>query len=298
MAGGADRLDAGHAEVELDVRSAEGGEEGAAGSIHMDVDIPAVLLLQVIQRAGQGLDQLIGAGEGEAEGGHHGDGVLIHPLQHLRRIDAVAAWIHRHLTQFHVPVTAELVPADLHRTGDQVGPVRGLVLRSAARAPAMQGRHAPEHAGLAGADGGGADRILMRLGVPEIGEHPHTAAFDLGSLRIFVLVDHVLADRQIHQLVQLLALPCLAEGGEVLPGIAIEEELIVHQLIHDIMTRFLLGEFIGGCNGGCLVGAEDRIKLERDQLIMVKGLRNNFSVTIRPTPPHVNQESLECNTSM
>ena len=36
--------------------------------------------------------------------------------------------------------------------------------------------------------------------VPQVGEHVHAAPLDLRGLRVLVLVDHVLVDRQVHQL--------------------------------------------------------------------------------------------------
>ena len=62
--------------------------------------------------------------------------------------------------------------------------------------------------------------------VPQVGEHVHAAPLDLGGLRVLVLVDHVLVDRQVHQPVDGRLLPRLAERGQVLPGVAVEQQLV------------------------------------------------------------------------
>jgi hypothetical protein len=45
---------------------------------------------------------------------------------------------------------------------------------------------------------------------------------DLGGLRVLVFVDHVFADRQRHQAHHLGLHPGLAEGGQILPRIAVD----------------------------------------------------------------------------
>ena len=62
--------------------------------------------------------------------------------------------------------------------------------------------------------------------MPKIGEHLHTARFNLGRLRIFVLVDHVLVDTGIHQPMDLGLFPSLAEGREILTRIPVEHQLV------------------------------------------------------------------------
>jgi hypothetical protein len=58
----------------------------------------------------------------------------------------------------------------------------------------------------------------------------HAAPLDLGALRVLVPVDHVLVDRQRHQGENLGFLPRLAERGQVLAGVAVEDQLVRHQL--------------------------------------------------------------------
>ena len=51
--------------------------------------------------------------------------------------------------------------------------------------------------------------------------------FDLGGQRILVLVDHVLVDREVHDLVDPRLFPGLAEGCEILAGVAVEKQFVL-----------------------------------------------------------------------
>ena len=96
-----------------------------APSTWIGMSRPVCLLVRV-EGLADGLDRLVLAGEGHAEGGDDADGVLVHALDHfLRRHDQPVAF-HRDLAQLDVPVAGELVPADLDRAGHQVGLVGGL----------------------------------------------------------------------------------------------------------------------------------------------------------------------------
>ena len=99
-----------------------------------------------------------------------------------------------------------------------------------------------EHARLRRADRRGADGV-GRLGrVPQVGHHVDAAPLDLGGLRVLVLVDHVLVDRELHQPVDLGLLPGLAEGGQVLAGVAVEHDLVGDHLEGVLGRDLLLGE--------------------------------------------------------
>ena len=63
----------------------------------------------------------------------------------------------------------------------------------------------------------------------------HAAAFDLRSCRILVLVDHILVEAEIHQLVDPIVEPRLAKRREILPGVAVE-----HQLVDDDTRIFVI----------------------------------------------------------
>jgi len=71
---------------------------------------------------------------------------------------------------------------------------------------------------------------LDRGGVPEIGHHAGAAGFDL------------LADAQIHQGVHFVLHPGLAEGGQVLAGMAIQHQLVANRGEHGAGIVLLAGE--------------------------------------------------------
>jgi len=97
-------------------------------------------------------------------------------------------------------------------------------------------RYLPGRGGPSPAGGFGQSRAALgggigRLGrIPQVSHHVHAPPFYLGGLRVLISVDHVLVDRQRHQGENLRLLPGLAERGKVLPRVAIEHQLIRHQL--------------------------------------------------------------------
>jgi hypothetical protein len=86
---------------------------------------------------------------------------------------------------------------------------------------------------------------VPRVGaVPKVGEHVDAARLEFGRLGILVLVDHVLVDGEIHDLVDLGLLPCLAKRREVLAGVSVQEELVLNDLEDVRGQAFLLGELV------------------------------------------------------
>ena len=137
----ADRLHPRQPEVPLDVRRAERGEERAARAVDVDVDVEPGLGLQRVERVGERLHQLVGAGVGDAERRHDHDRVLVDAGEHVVDVHRVVARRHRHLAHLDVPVLGELVPHHLHRPAHHVRPVGRLARRRALRPPAPLGRH-------------------------------------------------------------------------------------------------------------------------------------------------------------
>jgi len=70
------------------------------------------------------------------------------------------------------------------------------------------------------------------------------ALFDGRGLRVLILVDHVLVGRLLHELPDLGFDPGGAEGGEILLGVAIEDELIVDGLVDGSRVLLCLGELV------------------------------------------------------
>jgi len=80
--------------------------------------------------------------------------------------------------------------------------------------------------------------------MPEVGEHRHAPPLQLGGLRVLVLVDQVLVEALGHQLASLRFHPGRDEGGEVQPRTAIEQQLVMDQLVGDIRRHRVLREAI------------------------------------------------------
>jgi hypothetical protein len=70
------------------------------------------------------------------------------------------------------------------------------------------------------------------------------ALFDGRGLRVLILVYHVLVGRLLHELPDLGFDPGGAEGGEILLGVAIEDELIVDGLVDGLRVLLCLGELV------------------------------------------------------
>jgi hypothetical protein len=93
--------------------------------------------------------------------------------------------------------------------------------------------------------------------MPKVGQHVDAAPFQLSGLRVLVGVDEVLVHRQRHQLKDLGLDPGLAERGQVLPGVAIEQQLISHQLERLPGQRLVPGEPVLVNGVGQAVPGED-----------------------------------------
>ena len=180
-----------------------------------------------------------GQRKGCAQRLHDADGVFIAPLQHFLRRRDVASGSHGDLPDLHIPVAREFVPADLDGPGDDIRFFGTRVLFAAACTPAPLHGEAAQHGSFAGARGGAADGGPAFRSVPQIGQHVHAAHFDFGRLRIFVLVDHVLADGFVHQTMHLPFLEGGAERGQIQPGVPVDHQFIADQLIYRIRLLFL-----------------------------------------------------------
>ena len=93
--------------------------------------------------------------------------------------------------------------------------------------------------------------------MPQVGEHGDAAVLDLGRLRILVLVDHVLVDALVEEAMHFGFDPGLAERGEVLPRVAVEEEFVADGLVNVPGVPLVLGEEFLGQRVGEVAGGED-----------------------------------------
>lgn len=198
----------------------------------MDGDVEAGVLLESVQGCAEIGDGLVRAVEGGAEDPDHADGVLVAELCGGLRVEMESAALHRDLPGLDLPEIAELLPADLHIDAhDQIGFGGRRVAVGVPGRPAAFERQAGEHAGLAGAGGRTAHRRRGVGGVPQVGEHRHTATFQLGGTRVLVLVDHVLVPALTHQHPGLGLHPGGDEGGEIEPGVSVEHQLVMDQAV-------------------------------------------------------------------
>ena len=88
-------------------------------------------------------------------------------------------------------------------------------------------------------------RVLAAWGLLQRSASMWTQRVSISAvLGILVLVDHVLVDGEVHDLVDLGLLPCLAEGRQVLAGVSVQEELVLNHLEDVRGQAFLLGELV------------------------------------------------------
>ena len=108
--------------------------------------------------------------------------------------------------------------------------------------------------------------------MPQVGQHVDAAPLDLRGLRVLVLVDHVLVDGQCHQGEKLGLGPRLAEGGQVLAGVAIEHQLVRHHLECLSCLCLVPGEPVLGDGPGQVAAGEHAVlQLLTDSVTLVQG---------------------------
>ena len=82
--------------------------------------------------------------------------------------------------------------------------------------------------------------------MPEVRQDPQTALLKLRRLGIFVLVDHVLFSALLHQQQCFGLNPSAHKGGQIEPCVAIQHQVIVHQLIGQIGPQARFSQLIAG----------------------------------------------------
>jgi|GEM_PF-5560799 len=136
---------------------------------------------------------------------------------------------HGDLTQLDIPVTPNF--SQQICTGPQTRFGLSVGLPSARRLARQRHFMAIPPSMAASLDPVVEQPMVSCRGVPQVGQHVYATGLDLGGLRILILVDHVLVETLIHQLVHLGLLPGLAKGGEILPRITIQHQLVMDQLV-------------------------------------------------------------------
>jgi hypothetical protein len=178
--------------------------------------------------------------------GYDADRVLVTALEHFLGSHQQTFAFERNLAQLDVPIAGELVPADLHRAGNQIRLVDRLAGGFSLALPAPLHGHTTKHRRFARTGRRAADGVRRRRRVPEIGEHMHAAGLDFGGLRVLVLVDHVLVHALIHQLMDFGLGPGLTEGRQVLPRVAVEHQLVMDHRVGMARIVFRRRKFVLG----------------------------------------------------
>jgi hypothetical protein len=78
--------------------------------------------------------------------------------------------------------------------------------------------------------------------MPEVGQNPQATLFQISGLGILILVDEILFSTFLHQAAGLGLHPGANEGGQIEPGVAIEEQMVVDELIGPIPAHPVLWE--------------------------------------------------------
>ena len=177
------------------------------------------------------LHQLVGAGVGDAEGRHDHDRVLVDPLEHVVGVHHVVAGRHRDLAHLDVPVLGELVPHHLHRAAHHVRACRSACPRpaawpaSATWPPCPPSMHASDEPIAEAPTVLAASGAFHRSAIMCTQRRSISAVCGYSSLSIMFL-----SIASVHQRVDLGLLPRLAERGQVLAGVAVEHQLVRHDL--------------------------------------------------------------------
>ena len=137
-----------------------------------------------------------------------------------------------------------------------------------------------QHDRLGGADRGGARGLLVSGRVEQAPDHRDDPLVDHLGLRVLVLVDQVLGERLGGQQVGLRLHPAGHERGEVERGVAVEVELVVHELVGGVGAHALGGQPVLGDVvreraprvGGEMTSSESRFSLCIDALLVVVAL--------------------------
>ncbi len=196
------------------------------------------------------LHVVVAAGVGDAQDADHGDGVVVNVLHALLGRHVQMIGVHGNLAHLDVPVTAELLPADLVAArDDEVRAVRRVDVDARGlrkRLPAEQRGQAAQHAGLRRAHRGGAHGLLVLVGVPQILDDTHAAVLQVGRHRVLVLVDGVLLQRVLHQFGSFGFHVSLDESAQVLVRVALGADVLADDLAGDTGLDGIAVELGGG----------------------------------------------------
>ncbi|CAH0195402.1 hypothetical protein SRABI128_01611 [Microbacterium sp. Bi128] len=243
----------------------------------MDLDVPAVLGLDLVELRGDLLDRLVEAGVGLTEDRDDADGVLVDVLLQLEAVEHEVLLGDGHVTGLNVPVVAELLPHHLHAGREhEVRQPGRLALGGATLLPQTLQRETAEHAGLGGADRRGTDGVVGVGHVPQIGQDSPAAILDGRRGGVLVLVDHVLVGGLGVEPLRVVIHPRRHEGGEVQARVPVEHGLVVHQLIGGVARHHVVGHLEARERRGLAGLREDRVDQAFGRARLLLGIAEEF----------------------
>ena len=255
----------------------------------MDRYVQAGIALKVVERQRQRGDRFIDASERHAERRDHANRILVAIFAEVLGPQPQRVALERNLANFDVEISREFFPAHLHRPADKVRLRIGLAGGDAPLAPSPFQRQSAEHAGLARSCGRATEALPCARRVPEIGDQMHAAVLDLGGLRILVLVDHVLVDRLRHQLAHFRLRPGRAEGRQILAGVAVEKQFVVHKIVDRRRSGGALREAVSRQPPVRRVGRVHVVDFRRarTRLILCSGIEGLLALLVSRSPANL-----------
>ena len=208
-------------------------------------------------------DRLVHAGVGHAHDRDDADGVLVDVLLELEAVEHLVLLGDRHVARLDVPVVAELLPAHLHRAGeDEVGLLGRLARRAPCQLPAALERQPAEHARLGRPDRRGADRLPRRPA-------SSTATAIIFQQRVSIaavcgyssLSTMFLSAVSEYSSVGVRVHPRPDERREVQPRVAVEHRLVVDDLVRGLGERLPRWEDVQREVGRLARAGEQRVEL-------------------------------------
>ena len=257
-------------------------DKTTAGRVDVQRNVQTLLLFEIVESRRDCFDWFILERIGQSKSGNDAYGIFVATFENFFGRHQQAIAFARNLAQFDTEKFGKFLPADVDGAADQVGAATRTALHFTFALPAQLHGDAAENGSFTGADGGTANASGGVGRSPKVGQHANTARFDFRHLRIFVAVHHIFVETFVHQFVDLWLDPGLAEGGKILAGIAIKEQLIVDELVRNVGIvagdgECVLGQRLrrkigdGGCERGgtgCAVCELCQLALERHRGIL------------------------------
>ncbi|CAN5139405.1 hypothetical protein BH20ACT22_BH20ACT22_01820 [soil metagenome] len=231
----------------MQIRVKKGGYKSAGSRINVDRHVDPSVILQTIKCSRDLLHRFVTAVKRRSKDSDDPDCILVASRYRRTGSEVCLAIRDRYLSRLDIPVTAKLVPADLHvRSHHEIRSFRRSAGHPGPFAPSPDQGETAQHAGLAGTDSGTAGGALYVRCSPQMGQHAHTSHLQLRRLRVLVLIDHVLVGAFHHQAFCLWFHPGGDEGRQVEPRIPVQHQLVVNDLVGGLRRQLAFGQLVSG----------------------------------------------------